>query len=81
MDDGALRDGNVDEGLDGVVLGGRLCGGGGCLGEGGLGCGGRGVLVRVRVLVSAVLLGVLPLRLWCWGLRGVVLVVVLLLVV
>ena len=27
MDDGALGDGDVDEGLDGVVLGGRLCGG------------------------------------------------------
>ena len=30
MDDGALGDGDVDEGLDGVVLGARLCGGGGC---------------------------------------------------
>ena len=30
VDDGALGDGDVDEGLDGVVLGGRLCGGGGC---------------------------------------------------
>ena len=29
MDDGALGDGDVDEGLKGVVLGGRLCGGGG----------------------------------------------------
>ena len=30
MDDGALGDGDVDEGLDRVVFGGRLCGGGGC---------------------------------------------------
>ena len=30
MDDGPLGDGDVDEGLDGVVLGGRLCGDGGC---------------------------------------------------
>ena len=30
MDDGALGDRDVDEGMDGVVLGGRLCGGGGC---------------------------------------------------
>ena len=29
VDDGALGDGDVDEGLNGVVLGGRLCGGGG----------------------------------------------------
>ena len=42
MDDGALGDGDVDEGLDGVVLGGRLCGGGGCRWEGGVGCGGGG---------------------------------------
>ena len=35
MDDGALGDGDVDEGLDGVVLGGRLRGGGGCRREGG----------------------------------------------
>ena len=40
MDDGALGDGDVDEGLDGVVLGGRLCGGGGRWWEGGMGCGG-----------------------------------------
>ena len=45
MDDGALGDSDVDEGLDGVVLGGRLCGGGGCRREGGVGCGGWGVLV------------------------------------
>ena len=30
MDDGAVGDGDVDEGLDGVVLSGRLGGGGGC---------------------------------------------------
>ena len=42
MDDGALGDGDADEGLDGVVLGGRLCGGGGCRWEGGVGCGGGG---------------------------------------
>ena len=42
MDDGALGDGDVDEGLDGVMLGGRLCGGGGCRWEGGVGCGGWG---------------------------------------
>ena len=30
MDDGALGDGDAEEGLDGVVLGRRLCGGGGC---------------------------------------------------
>ena len=29
MDDGALGDEDVHEGLDGVVLGGRLCSGGG----------------------------------------------------
>ena len=34
MDDGALGDGDADEGLDGVVLGGRLCGGGGTGGRG-----------------------------------------------
>ena len=34
MDDGALRDGDVDEGLDGVVLVGLLCGGGGRWWEG-----------------------------------------------
>ena len=39
VDDGALGDGDVNEGLDGVVLGGRLCGGGGRWGEGGVGCG------------------------------------------
>ena len=81
MDDGALGDGDVDEGLDGVVLGGRLCGGGGRWWEGGARCGGSGVLAWVRVWVGAVSLGFVSLRLWCCGLRGVVLVVVLLLVV
>ena len=76
VDDGALGDGDVDEGLDGVVLGGRLCGGGGPWGEGSSGRGGRGVLVRVRVRVRVVSLGLSLLFLWCWGLRGVVLVVV-----
>ena len=65
MDDGALGDGDADEGLDGVVLGGRLCGGGGCRWEGGVGCGGWGVLAWVRVPVRAVLLGFVSLRLWC----------------
>ena len=65
MDDGALGDGDVDEGLDGVVLGGRLCGGGGCWWEGGVGCGGWGVLAWVRVWVRVVSVGVLSLRLWC----------------
>ena len=40
VDDGGLGDGDVDEGLDGVVLGRRLCAGGGRWWEGGLGCGG-----------------------------------------
>ena len=57
MDDGALGDGNVDEGLDGVVLGGRLCGGGGCRWEGGVGCGGWGVPAWVRVWVRRCRLG------------------------
>ena len=63
VDDGALGDGDVDEGLDGVVLGGRLCGGGGCWWEGGVGCGGWGVLALVRVWVRAVSLGFVSLRL------------------
>ena len=63
------------------MLGGRLCGGGGRWGEGGLGCGGWGVLVWVMVWVRAVSLGLPSLLLWCWGLRDVVLVVVLLLLV
>ena len=65
VDDGALGDGNVDEGLDGVVLGGPLCGGRGRRWEGGLGCGGWGVLVWVSVWVRAVSLGLPSLRLWC----------------
>ena len=48
MDDGALGDGDFDEGLEGVVLGGRLRGGGGCRREGGAGRGGWGVLAWVR---------------------------------
>ena len=76
MDDGALGDGDVDEGLDGVVLAGRLCGDGGHWWEGGVGCGGWGVLAWVRVWVRAVSLGFVSLRLWCCGLRGVVLVLV-----
>ena len=64
VDDGALGDGNVDEGLDGVVFGGRLCGGGGCRWEGGVGCGGSGVLAWVKVWVRAVSVGFVSLRLW-----------------
>ena len=81
VDDGALGDGDVDEGLNGVVLGGRLCSGGGRWSEGSVVCGGWWVLVWVRVWVRALSLGLSLLRLWCCGLRGVVLVVVLLLVV
>ena len=65
MDDGALGDGDVDKGLNGVVLGGRLCGGGGCRWEGGVGGGGWGVLAWVRVRVGAVSVGFVLLRLWC----------------
>ena len=65
MDDGALGDGDVDEGLDGVVLGCCLCGGGGCWWEGGMGCGGRGVLAWMRVRVGALSVGFVSLRLWC----------------
>ena len=65
MDDGALGDGDADEGLDGVVLGGCLCGGGGCRSEGGVGCGGWGVLASVRVRVGVVSVGFVSLRLWC----------------
>ena len=81
VDDGALGDRNVDEGLDGVLLRGRLCGGGSRWWEGGLGCGGWGVLVWVRVWVRAVSLGLPSLLLFWLGLRGVVFVVVLLLLV
>ena len=42
LDDGGLGDGDVEEGLEGVVLGGRLCGGGSRWGEGGSRCGGLG---------------------------------------
>ena len=65
MDDGALGDADVDEGLDGVLLGGRLCGGCGCRWEGGVGCGGLVVLAWVRVRVRAVLVGFVSLRFWC----------------
>ena len=65
LNDGALGDGDVYEGLDGVVLGGPLCGGGGRWWEGGVGCGRWGVLVWVRVWVRAVFLGLVSLRLWC----------------
>ena len=78
MDVGALGDGDVDEGLDAVVLGGRLCGSGGRWWEGGVGCGCWGVLALVRVCVRRVSLRLALLRLWCCGLHGVVLVVVLL---
>ena len=81
MDDGPLGDGDVHEGLDGVVLGGRLCGGGGRWWEGGVGCGAWGVLAWVKVWVRAVSPAFPSLRLWCCGLPGVVLVVLLLLVV
>ena len=65
IDDGALGDGDADEGLDGVVLGGRLCGGGGCRWEGGVGCGGWGVLAWVRVRVGVVSVGLVSSRLGC----------------
>ena len=54
-DGGALGDGDVDEGLDGLVLCGRLRGGGSRWGDGGPGCGGCGVLALVlgRVWVRA----------------------------
>ena len=80
-DDGALGDGDVDVGLDRVVLGGRLCGCGSRWGEGGSGYGGSGVLVWVRVRVRAVSLWQLSLSLWFVGLHGVVLVVAQLLLV
>ena len=65
MDDGALGDGDADEGLDGVVLGGRLCGGAGCRREGGAGCGGWGVLAWARGRAGVVSGGFVSLRLWC----------------
>ena len=73
--------GDVDKGLDRLVLDGCLYGGGGRWWEGGVGCGGWGVLPWVRAWVRVVSLGLVSLCLWCCGLRGVVLVVVLLLVV
>ena len=54
MDDGALDDGDFDEGLEGVVLGGRLRGGGGCRREGGAGRGGWGVLAWARAWAGVV---------------------------
>ena len=65
LDDGGLGDRDVNEGLDGVVLGGRLCGGRGRWWEGGVGCGWWGVLVLVRVWVRVVSLGLASLPLWC----------------
>ena len=65
VDDGALGDGDVYEGLDGVVLGGRFCGGAHRWWEGGVGCGRWVVLFWVRVWVRAVSLGFVRLRLWC----------------
>ena len=65
MDDGALGDGDADEGLDGVVLGGRLCGGGGCRREGGARCGWWGVLAWARARAGVVSGGFVSLRLRC----------------
>ena len=83
LDDGALGDGDVEEGSDGVVLGGRLCGGGSRWGEGGSGCGGCGFLawVWVRVSVRAGSLLLPSYLLWFLGLPGVVSVMLLLVVV
>ena len=83
MDDGALGDWDVVEGLGGLVLCGRLCGGGSRFGEGGLGCGGWEVLawvwVRVGVRAGSILLP--SYLLWFLGLCGVVLVMLLVVVV
>ena len=81
--DGALGDKDVDEGLDGVVLGCRLCGGGARWGEGGSECGGWGGLawVWVRVWVRAGLLLLPSCPLLFLGLCGVVLVLLLVLMV
>ena len=65
MDDGALDDGDFDEGLEGVVLGGRLRGGGGCRREGGAGRGGWGVLAWVRAWAGVVSGGFVSLRMRC----------------
>ena len=83
VNDGALGDRDVGEGLDGVVLGGRLCGGGSRWGEGGSGCGGGGVLawVWVRVWVRAGSLLLPSYLLWFLGLCRVVLVMLLVVVV
>ena len=72
MDDGALGDRDVDEGL----LGSRLCGGGGRWWEEGVGCGWWGVLAWVTGWVRAVSLGLASLGLCCCRLRGVMFVVV-----
>ena len=74
--DGALGDGDVEEGLDGVVLVGRLCGGSSRWGEGGSGRGGWGVLpsVWVMVWVRAGSLVLPSYLLWFLRLCGVVLV-------
>ena len=78
MDDGALGDGDADEGLDGVVLGGRLCRGGGCRREEGAGCGGWVVLAWARVRAGVVSGGICVVAFvvlcvlawapaWVWG--------------
>ena len=67
MDDGALGDGDFDEGLEGVVLGGRLRGGGGCRREGGAGRGGWGVLAWARARAGVVSGGFVSLRMRCCG--------------
>ena len=46
-----------------------------------MGCGGWGVLAWVGVWVREVSLALVLLRFWCCGLRGLVLVVVLLMLV
>ena len=61
VDYGALGDGDVYEGFDGVVLGGSLCGGGGCWWEGGVCCGRWGVLVWGGVWVTELVEPVLVL--------------------
>ena len=83
VEDRALGDGDVDKGLDGVVLCRRHCGGGCRWGEGGFGCGWWGVLawISVRVWVRAGLLLLSSYLLWFVGLCGVVLVMLLLVVV
>ena len=83
VDDGALGDEDVDEGLGGVVFGGRFWGGGSRLGGGGsLGNAEWGVLawVWVSVWVRAGSLLLLLYLLSFLGLCGVVLVMLLLVV-